>query len=259
MTTEPQQAAVAKREARPIAMGDKGLKLTTLEDAFRFAKYIVESGLAPKGMAKPEQVLIAMQVGAELGFTPMRSLAAVVVINGKPGLYGEAALALIHDRGVCSRPPVLSVEGEGDSRVGYCRFQRKDMPEPIETRFSVADAKIAKLWGKDGPWVTYAEDMLQWRAFARSSKRYFSDVTMGLVIAEELQDYPPDSSREHVTPPDGPDPLLTAQPTEMPELESQRVVVEAEVIDEPIRESRRSTEPNTDRRNVALRDQESRC
>ncbi len=206
----------APAKAGLIAMGDGGLRLSSLDDAYRFAQYIVKAGLAPKGFDTAEKALIAMQAGAELGFKYTQSLRAMVVVNGKPSLYGEAALGLIHDRKVCSRPPVLGISGDGDERYGFCRFQRKDMPETIETTFSVADAKKAQLWGKVGrsgepsAWVTYPDDMLQWRAFARACKRYFSDVTLGLVIVEELQDYPPDMSMNNVTPPEGPDPLLAA-------------------------------------------------
>jgi hypothetical protein len=199
-----------------LAMGTRGVQLATFEDAFRFARCVIESGLAPKGMTKPEQVVIAIQSGAELGLSPMRSLSAVVVVNGKPSLYGEAALALIHQSGVCSMPPVLRHEGEGDEHRAVLRFQRSNMPSPVEVAFSVADAKKAHLWAKAGPWSEYSDTMLGWRAVARAGKLYFGDCLMGLVIAEEAADFPVAHSS---TPPAEPDPLLA-----MP-------VVEAEVVE----------------------------
>lgn len=204
------ETAVAKKPKAPIAIGERGLRLTTLEEAFRFAEYVIAAGLAPKGVTRPEQALIAMQAGAELGFTPMRSLAAITVINGRAGLMGEAALAKIHEVGVCSQPPIITVEGIGDDRTAKCRFQRRNMPEPVVTTFSVRDAKAAGLWGKDGPWKLYSDDMLQWRAVSRACKRYFGDVTMGLTIAEELRDYPATSEPRSLAPPSEPDPLLIA-------------------------------------------------
>jgi hypothetical protein len=54
-----------------INYGAQGVKLASLEDAFRFANAIVASGFAPRGMEKPEAVLVAIQLGAELGLTPM--------------------------------------------------------------------------------------------------------------------------------------------------------------------------------------------
>lgn len=208
----------AVQRAASIQMGEHGVRLSTLEDAFRFAKYVIASGLSPKGIDTPEKALIAMQAGAELGFSPMRSLAAVTVINGRAGLMGDAALAKIRQSKVCTIGPMIGVRGEGDKREGFCRFQRIDMAEPTETSFSVADAKRAGLWGKQGPWSQYENDMLEWRAVARACKRYFGDVLLGLTVMEELRDYPTAEVRveRDVTPPSTPDPLLAIAPAAAP-------------------------------------------
>lgn len=212
--------AVVKRDPNTIAVDDKGIRITTIEQAYEFAATVLKSGLAPSSFNSAEKIMIAVQSGMELGFSPMRALSAVVVVKGKPSLYGEAALALIHDRKVCSRPPVLGVRGTGDDRVGFCRFQRNDMPESVETTFSVADAKKAQLWNKaDSAWATYPEDMLQWRALARAVKRYFGDVTLGLVVAEEARDYPAEAAPRSLNPPAEPDPLLSG-------------AIDAELVDE---------------------------
>lgn len=233
----------AKPQVGAIPASETGLQLRSFDDMYRFAQAVVKSkDFAPRGLDTPEKVMLAVQTGMELGFSLMRSLSAVIIVNGRPGLYGEAVLALIHDRGVCSRPPVLTVEGEGDQRRGVCRFQRKDMPEPIETTFSVADAKKAGLWNKsNSAWQTYPDDMLIWRALARAAKRYFSDVTFGLALKEELDDYPAVAAPRSATPPPEPDPLLAGvldatiiEPQAVPEpeppkdpLESLRAQVEA--------------------------------
>lgn len=213
--SEEATAELATTPAKPlvgsIPMNETGtgLQLRSFDDLYRFAQAVVKSkDFAPRGLDTAEKVMLAIQTGMELGFSLMRSLSAVIVVNGRPGLYGEAVLALVHDRNVCSRPPVLTTEGTGDERRGVCRFQRKDMPEAIETTFSVADAKRAKLWGKQGPWSDYTDDMLQWRALARANKRYFSDVTLGLALKEELDDYPAEPAPRSATPPPEPDPLL---------------------------------------------------
>lgn len=223
-TAEVTVAAPPKSGA--IAMGDRGVELRTLDDAFRFAQYIVKSGLAPKSIDTPEKALIAIQYGAELGFSPMRSLSVITVVNGKPGIYGEAALAKISETGVCSYPPVMRHEGTGDDRRAVIKFQRRSMPEPVEVSFSVADAKKAKLWTKAGPWSDYPDDMLGWRAAARMCKRYFGDVTLGLPIAEELRDYPQQEVRPAPPQPSVPDPLLSQAPVTTPPVD----VVEAEVV-----------------------------
>lgn len=215
-----------KNVPAPIAMSEKGLQLKTLEDAYRFAQYVIKAGLAPSSIKTPEQALVAMQAGAELGFSPMRSLAVVTVINGRAGLMGEAALAKIRSSGVCDHPPVIFVRGEGDAREGVMRFKRRDMPEPVEVTFTVSEAKRAKLWGKGGPWSDYPDGQLQWRAVGRGWKLYFSDVGAGFVVAEEIHDYPTPARppMRDVTPPSEPDPLLEAP---------GQASVDAEFVEEP--------------------------
>lgn len=182
--------ALTTPKPSPIAFGTSGIELRTFEDAYRFASAVAKSGLAPKGMETAEKILIALQAGLELGFSPMRALSAVAVVNGRPSLMGEAALAKIRQSGVCKLGPIVETRGKGDDLAGFVRFQRDGMAEPVEVTFSVADAKRAGLWGKSGPWTQYPTTMLEWRAVARASKLYFSDVLLGLVIAEEAQDYP---------------------------------------------------------------------
>lgn len=237
--------AVARPEKAPLAMGSRGVQLASMEDAFRFAKVVISSGLAPKGIDTPEKAMIAMQYGAELGFSPMRSLSVITVVNGRTGIYGEAALAKIHETNVCSLPPVMRHEGEGDNRRAIVRFQRHSMPEPVEVAFTVADAKKAKLWQKGGPWSDYPDVMLGWRAVGRAGKLYFGDVLLGLPIAEELRDYPPAETRP-VTPPAEPDPLL-AIATPEPESDDEPEPEPAEIISE-----RRVTAPKIDDDEAAI-------
>ena len=230
MSEIPKETAVVKKLPLGMEMGDRGLQLRSFEDAYRFAKVVVESNLAPKGLDTPEKVLLAIQMGAELGFSPMRSLSVVVVVNGRPSLMGEGALAKIHEANVCTEPPVVRIAGDGDERKAIVRFQRKDMPQAAECSFSVADAKKAGLWGKTSrsgepsPWVLYPDDMLQWRAIARMVKRYFGDVTLGLPIFEEARDYPQAEPQKREAPPE-PDPLLAEAPA------TEQEVIDAEVFE----------------------------
>jgi len=102
-THEPSnETAVIKAASNkaPITFGDSGVKLASLEDAYRFANAIVASGFAPRGMEKPEAVLVAIQLGAEIGLSPMAALQNTAVINGRPAIYGDAALALVRGSGL---------------------------------------------------------------------------------------------------------------------------------------------------------------
>ena len=72
-----------------------GLALQSFDDAFRFAKMVANSDFAPKEFrGKPEACLLAIQKGAEVGLTPLEALQSIAVINGRPTIWGDAALAL---------------------------------------------------------------------------------------------------------------------------------------------------------------------
>ena len=167
----------------------RGLALATFEDAFRFSKLVATSDFAPKDFrGKPESCLLAIQHGAELGLSPMQSLQSIAVVNGRPSVYGDTALA------VCKGSPVCewvreTIEGEGEHMVAVCQAKRRGDAQPVESRFGVAEAKKAGLWGKGGPWTQYPRRMLQMRARGFALRDAFPDVLRGLVTAEEAADY----------------------------------------------------------------------
>ena len=166
-----------------------GLILSTMSDALAFAEMVSKTEFAPKDFkGKPEACLLAIQHGAEIGLSPMQSLQSIAVVNGRPTIYGDAALA------VCLASPVCewvteSVDGDGEKMTATCSAQRRGYPKPITSTFSVADAKAAGLWAKGGPWSQYPKRMLAMRARGFALRNAFADVLRGLVTAEEAGDY----------------------------------------------------------------------
>ena len=180
-----------------------GLALQTFDDAWRFWQMVAKTEFAPKDFkGKPEACLLAGQHGAELGLGPMQSLQCIAVINGRPSIWGDAALALVQSSAVCEFVYEV-VDGDGDAMIATCEAKRRGYPKSTVSRFSVADAKKAGLWGKSGPWTQYPKRMLQLRARGFALRDAFPDVLKGLVTAEEAQDYPtatptPEPAREPV-------------------------------------------------------------
>jgi hypothetical protein len=176
-----------------------GLALQTFDDAFRFSKMVAASEFAPKDFkGKPESCLLAIQHGSEVGLSPMQSLQSIAVINGRPTIWGDAALALVQSSPVCEYVKEYT-EGDGDSLTAVCEAKRKGYPAPTVSRFSMADAKRAGLAGKGGPWSQYPARMLALRARGFALRNAFADALRGLITAEEAQDYPaPEPAREPV-------------------------------------------------------------
>jgi hypothetical protein len=71
---------------------------------------------------------------------------------------------------------------------------RRGQSEPYIGQFTVGDAKRARLWMDPHrePWIKYPKRQLKWRAFAWPARDGFADDLMGLSIAEEMLDVPPE-------------------------------------------------------------------
>lgn len=158
---------------------------SSLDEAIKISSILAKSDMVPKDYkGKPENVLVAMQWGAEIGLKPLQSLQNIAVINGRPSVWGDAALALVQNRSDCDDIHE-TVEGSGDARTATCTIKRKGR-SPVVRQFSVAQAKTACLWGKQGPWTQYPDRMLQMRARGFAQRDAFPDALRGLNLAEEL-------------------------------------------------------------------------
>ncbi len=163
---------------------------TTLGEAMEYASMIASSCFCPASMkGKPGDVIIAIQMGSEVGLSPLQALQNIAVINGKPCLWGDAALAV-----VISSPQYVShrewFEGslEEGNLTAFCGMTRKGSEEHV-VPFSTGDAKAAGLWTKSGVWQTYKARMLQMRARAFCMRDKFADALRGLNVREEVEDY----------------------------------------------------------------------
>jgi len=173
----------------PLQTGGKiaGIIPTTIEEVFRLASAVAKSGLAPRGMETPEKLTVAIMHGLEIGLAPMQAIQRIAVVNGRPTVWGDALPALLLARGFSIGE---HIDGNGDDRVAVCKVVRPD-GAMIERTFSVADAKKAGLWNKQGPWQQYPERMLRMRARGFACRDGAADVLSGLYVAEEIEDERP--------------------------------------------------------------------
>lgn len=182
-----------------------GMSARNWDEGLRIARQLAASALVPKVyQGKPEDIVVAMQLGAEIGLPPMQSLQSIAVINGKPGVYGDGFMAVImsspayarHDEYYLvngdRRDVVTPKDLDADDTTAVTSFWRRGNPNPFTGSFSVADAKRAKLWGKEGPWSNYPARQMRWRARSWAGRDAFAAELRGMGNAEELRDLPPD-------------------------------------------------------------------
>ena len=221
----------------------RGFAPATITEAIQFSEMLAKSAMVPKQyQGKPEDIMVAVQWGYEIGLAPMQALQNIAVINGKPSVYGDAAMALVQASPVCEGVDE-SIEGEGTTNpVAVCIARRKGR-NPVTVRFSVEDAKRAGLWGKQGPWQSYPKRMLAMRARGFALRDAFPDVLKGLITAEEAQDFPSEAAPtvvKDITPRNPLDalqaPAKLAPAPSLPAQTSDPMVIEAamaDTLDEP--------------------------
>jgi hypothetical protein len=175
---------LAKLEAIPF--GATGATLNTMAAAWTFANAIVRANLQPRGMTPP-QVLIALQMGAEIGLPPMQALKNIAVINGRPTIWGDALLAIAYSKGLIEDINE-TITTQNDETIATCTIKRRGNTTPTTRSFSSVDARRAGLWGKSGPWTQYPNRMLQMRARGFALRDAVPDALGGFTLAEEAQD-----------------------------------------------------------------------
>lgn len=195
---QPGTAVVTTPKAELVIGGDvTPIIPRNVEEVARFAKMVLIAGLAPDSYTKnvprdeiPAKIAIGIMKGAEIGLAPLTALANIAIINGRACLWGDGAVALVHRSGKVKNW-VETYEGEPgkDDYTAVCKIWRVGQEDPYIGKFSIGDARRAKLLSK-GPWVEYQARMMMWRARSYAMRGGFADCLCGLAIAEETQDIP---------------------------------------------------------------------
>jgi hypothetical protein len=162
----------------------------SLGEAIEFAKLISDSGMVPKDYVnKPGAIVVAIQMGMEVGLLPIQALQSIAVINGRPGLWGDGALAIVK-----AHPDFVSIHEDDPETIkknnkATCIIKRRNQPD-VKATFGQDDAQTAGLWKKAGPWTTAPFRMMQIRARGFAMRDQFPDALKGIKTVEELRDYP---------------------------------------------------------------------
>ena len=173
------------------------LRPQSLAEYMELARMLAESDIVPTAYkGKAGNVLVALQMGAEVGLHPVQALQSIAVINGKPSIYGDAGLGIVMASG-----QLEDIEETDDGVTATCRLKRKGRPTEVVRSFSVADAKAAQVYESDGrggggwrslsdraTWKSYPKRMRQMRARWWALRDLFPDVLKGLAGREEVED-----------------------------------------------------------------------
>ena len=136
------------------------------------------------GIATPEQALLIMAVGYELGIPATAALRSIHIVKGKPVLSADLMIALVKRSNLSDYFKLV----ESTDTVATYVTRRKGEQE-VRQSFSAADAKRAGLTGDN--WTRYPRVMLRHRSAAELARLVYPDVCLGIYAEEELADLPP--------------------------------------------------------------------
>ena len=185
-----------------------GVEFGNFEGLCRWARYIVASGLSPKGIDTFEKALVCIVLGRSVGLDPFQAIQNIASINGRPVMWGDMPLAVcrqhkdwdesgyeeyfeVAGRRVEGNPPMSAfAEAAKDQAKAagvkcVVKTLRRGAKEQKVHTFSVADAVGAGLWGKNGSlYGTYPHRMLRFRARGYNLRDNFGDALKGLGVRE---------------------------------------------------------------------------
>ncbi len=137
----------------------------------------------PPSLKTPEQVLVIMQCGQELGLQPMESIRGLNLIEGKIAMSGELMLALFLKNTKGAKIKWLTPKEKTHLE---CELElSRDGQEPMRIRFDMEDAKRAGLAGRAG-WQKYPAAYLRARVASAGIRAYAPDAFFKCYLDEEL-------------------------------------------------------------------------
>ncbi len=196
---------------------------TSYEEAYRISVAFVKAGMVPASysvkrnaqgkevkdwedgvldeQATCARVSLGIMKGMEIGLPPVTAISTIMIVNNRPCLWGDGAVALVQSSGKLEFERSGSEGTYGtDDFIAWYEVKRKDKPEAIRREFGFKDAKSAGLNGKKGPWSSgYGPRMCFNRARAWALRDEFSDVLLGIGIVEEVRDFEIEAKRNAVT------------------------------------------------------------
>lgn len=185
---KPKALSSEPSPAPDILILDGALSLTNIEQVWRTARLIRQSGMAPTSFRNDQQIVIAILRALELKIPIFQALEGMSVINNRIGIMGDLALALVQGSGALEKKTV-EYSGEGDELVCTLTLKRKGRAaQPYS--FSIREARAAGIYDRSAVWRQYPKRMTYYRALGFGLRDEFPDILKGIKTVEELADYP---------------------------------------------------------------------
>lgn len=177
---------IVLREPEKIALvqvdwSKSGPNPQSMEQTIRVANVLMRAGLCNSSLKTLEQYACVIWAGQAVNVPPIQSCMGIALINGRPTIWGDLAVALALRSGKLDGKREW-FDGDGKNLTAHYWTSRNGVE--LESVFSWKDAEVAGLAGKD-TYRKFPRDMLMSKAKARNLRAQFADVLGGMDVSEE--------------------------------------------------------------------------
>src|SRR3990167_7625834 len=160
-------------------------------EAERAALLYSQSSLIPvQFRGKPNDCLIIIQLANRQNVDPFMLMQYAYIVQGRIGLEGKYAIALMNARRPFRGGVHYDYEGLGDTRSCVAWAVHAESGERCSVRIGMDMAK-REGWLRNPKWTTMRDQMLAYRAGAFLARLFCPEVLMGMQTKEELEDILP--------------------------------------------------------------------
>jgi len=229
-------ALVRRNETIPAAEVSAPFEPADLGQALALATSLAQASLLPAYLrGKPADVFMTLLLGRDLGLTAMQAITGIHVIEGKPSVSAQTAVALVKRSPLCA----FFRQVESTDAIATYETQRKGEAAPQRLSYSIEDARRAGLGGKQN-WQRFPSAMLRARAAMALARDVYPDVVANIYDPDELDDAVHRAEAQSVTAPPPPSsptaaparkPPMPAPPARAPSGPGPTVRAKAEAIE----------------------------
>lgn len=152
-----------------------------VNQAWKLACKLAQSALVPRALqGKPNDLLVTLITGRELGLSPMQAIRGMHVIEGKAVMSADLMAALVIGHSECEYLRLI----DSTDKLAVYETKRKGHPNATKMAFTIEDANRAGLTGKDN-WKRYPAAMLRARACSAICRAVYPDLIGGVYEADE--------------------------------------------------------------------------
>ena len=171
---------------RSVSANSYGLSQTQLADFKALAATLMASGQLSARIKRPEDAVVIMAKGIEVGLPPMEALKQIYCIGGIAAMQSDGMRSLLLRSGCVQ---IIDVEHTRDRCVLRMIRRHKPGGEVIAeytAEWDMAKATLAGLTGKAGPWKQYPDIMLRHRATGEAARAVAADIIGGMYVPEDF-------------------------------------------------------------------------